>query len=186
MEAIIDFIFSNFIIVLIIIGGLAKLLGGDNKEQQKKQTNQPPRPTEARKQTTPIPGRPRAQQPKASRSTNPMGQPRSVGQSISIEEEQQKQFEQLAGKMNAESVHRLENLSDEITSGNEITDSAISLNKKRSHHPPKHNKHRKQVKHQMKKRLSENGLTESIIMAEVLGPPRARKPYKSIIAQRHN
>lgn len=180
MEAIIDFIFSNFIIVLIIIGGITKLLGGDGKEQQ---TNRQGRPIEKRQQTTPSPrntNRSRSQQPTRSKTSSPLGE------TISIGEEQQKQLEQLAGQMRTEAVQSFDDLSKEVASDDKIMSSAVTRNKTDNIAKKDRNKNKKEVKRQMKKKLSRQGVTESIIMAEVLGPPRARKPYKSVIAERNN
>jgi len=186
METIIDFIFSNFIIVLIIIGGLAKLFGGDNQEQQKKQTNRTPRPVETRKQA-PLPQgkmeKPNRQgRAKSETSSSPMGETGSIGEVISVEDQQQKQLEQLAGKMQNETVQSFDDLPNQIDYEHQSFSSMHS--KTASPSLQDNNKYKKEVKKQIKKRLSRKGLTESIIMAEVLGPPRARKPYKSVIDER--
>lgn len=191
METIIDFIFSNFIIVLIIIGGLAKLFGGDNQEQEKKQTNRTPRPVETRKQA-PLP-QGRAEKPnkrqraKSETSSSPMGDTGSIGKAISVEDQQQKQLEQLAGKIQTETIQNFEELPNQMNNEHfRSISSAITNSKTASPAEQYHNKHKKEVKRQMKKRLSKEGLMESVIMAEVLGPPRARKPYKSVISERNN
>ncbi|WP_077621465.1 hypothetical protein [Sediminibacillus massiliensis] len=42
----------------------------------------------------------------------------------------------------------------------------------------------KKPKLKVRKNLSKKGLAESIVMAEVLGPPRAVKPYQDVIQQK--
>jgi len=190
MEEIINFIFSNFIIVLIIIGGLAKLLGGDNKEQQEKHTKRTPSPIETKQQTTTsreYTAEKYKQRPINDNATpNQVGEDSSIGEAISIGEQQQKQLEQLAGKMKTEAIQDFDNLSNQADNEHRIMTTSLSkgLNEKASVNF--NNKPKKEVKKQMQNRLSRKGLIESVIMAEILGPPRARKPYKSVITERNN
>lgn len=190
MEEIIDFIFSNFIIVLIIIGGLAKLFGGDNKEQQEKRTNRTPSPIETRQQTTTTQHQTAEkykQRPINDQARpNQVGEDSSIGEATSIGEQQQKQLEQLAGKMKTEAIQDFDNLSNQADTEHKIMTPSFSKGLHEKASVNSNNKPKKEVKKQMQNRLSRKGLIESVIMAEILGPPRARKPYKSVITERNN
>lgn len=50
--------------------------------------------------------------------------------------------------------------------------------------PPHDSDHKSRLKREIRHNLSKQGLVNNIIMSEVLGPPRATKPYKSVTAER--
>lgn len=186
MEALIEFIFSNFIIILIILGGIAKLFGYDKKEEEQKRKTSKKRKTITNKQQVPkttSQTRETHRQTKPGSNTSPSSIPTSTA---SIGEQQQKQLEQLAGKMKAVGDQTFEELSEKVPVDRDVEHHAIPHHKmKLNERNFVHNKNKTEVKRQMKKRITKNGLAESIIMAEILGPPRARKPYKSIITERY-
>ncbi|WP_404453054.1 hypothetical protein LG329_02755 [Virgibacillus necropolis] len=49
---------------------------------------------------------------------------------------------------------------------------------------PSKSSNNNQMKKQIKGNLSKQGLVSGIIMSEVLGPPRAKKPYRSVLTDR--
>src|SRR5699024_3240628 len=101
MEALIEFIFSNFIIILIILGGIAKLFGYDQKEEEQKRKTSEQRKTITNKQQVPkttSQTRETHHKTKPGSNTSSSSIPTSTD---SIRELQQKQLEQLVGKMKA-------------------------------------------------------------------------------------
>ncbi|GAA0443079.1 hypothetical protein GCM10008983_20300 [Lentibacillus halophilus] len=106
--------------------------------------------------------------------TNTDNDSQSTVSPVSIEEMQQQQREDLEKRMNhAETV-------------NEDTEQRHDANL--SHHPrqPANDTsvERQRLKKRMVTNLNRNGLVNGVVMSEVLGQPRALKPYRSIIAQR--
>lgn len=173
MEHIIDLIFDNFLIVAVIVGGLLKFLSGDSKqaEENRKKPHERskniPRPT-----PTPSGGKyipPQAKKVVTKSAPNI--------ESMSIEEQQQEQLERLAGQLKSDLSKTLH----DVKSTKDATPLPLQLNKS-----VKNNVNRKQkpIKKVLRTKLSRDGLMESIIMAEVLGSPRATKPYQSVVAER--
>lgn len=60
-----------------------------------------------------------------------------------------------------------------ITSERNVSDKGLSAEQK-------------QFKRRVRGNLNEKGLVNGIVMSEVLGKPRAMKPYKSVISKRRN
>lgn len=50
--------------------------------------------------------------------------------------------------------------------------------------PPIESNRKSRMKREIKQDLSKHGLVNNVIMSEVLGPPRAFKPYRSVTAER--
>src|SRR5699024_2502098 len=146
MEALIEFIFSNFIIILIILGGIAKLFGYDkNEEEQKKKTS------EKRKTATnnqPSPKTTSHQRRETYRQAQPGSKTSSSSTSTaSIGEQQQKQLEQLAGKMKTVGDQTFEELSEKIPVNRDMEHHAIPLHKmNNAERNTVHNKNKTEVK----------------------------------------
>lgn len=174
MEAILEAIFGNFMIVLIIIGGIVGFLkdksnkGKQQQEQQSEKSYRAPRPTS--------PPSDRGYQPSRNmpvESTQRQQRP-SVTNSVSIEERQAEQLKQLAGRMVTDTKQTLEELPHKANIGSSVKRSKPTVNSGRH----------QDFKKQIKGNLTRNGLVDSVVMAEVLGPPRATKPYRSVIQER--
>lgn len=184
MDAIMEFIFSNFIIILIIVGAITKLLGGNNEEeQQKKKTTQRPSSRGS------VPTKPRGQSSQTSRGTASRptqtvsndAPSTTVNQPVSVEEEQERQLKRLAGQMDAAKKESFEELSEQIDHQNlERYGKELLQEVRRS----SRHKNKTKMEQQFKNKMTKKGLAESIVMAEILGPPRAKKPYESIITTR--
>lgn len=173
MDSIIDFIFSNFLILFIVVGGLVKLISGNSKNSESDT-----------KTTQPVQSRRQSQERAGNRENRPNSTSKQSSSenttSVSIEEQQQKQLERLAGKAATSTVQNYDSLKEQsYDSDNRHTISKSSQNNKKEF-----TKNKIAVKRQLNKKISRNGLIDSVIMAEVLGAPRARKPYKSVITER--
>ncbi|MUK87088.1 hypothetical protein GMD78_01550 [Ornithinibacillus sp. L9] len=170
MGELIDFFLGNIFFLVIVIGALLRLFSGNsnqNKEEQRKtQQNRPRQQTNPRPSTSP--SRANTQRDVKTNTT--------ASQSISVEEQQKQQLEKLAGRMNTKMEQSIEDLSTNTTDLGETLKrpkkEATSL---------KEEDYRKRIKGN----LSRDGLVNSVIMAEVLGAPRARKPYRSVISERN-
>ncbi|MFC4558855.1 hypothetical protein ACFO3D_11625 [Virgibacillus kekensis] len=92
---------------------------------------------------------------------------------VTISKRQQEQRERLAERVNT---------ATQVEMDNRKHDSSIGEVTKRSHTDL--SKEQKQFKSQVKRNLSRKGLVNGIVMSEILGPPRAVKPYRSVIEQR--
>lgn len=170
MEGFIDFIASNFVLLFIIITGLISLF--KNKSTQRTENNEPsniPEPTTKKAQTN--------QQEKIDERMQ------ETIQTLSTEEAREQQLERLKDKV---SVDR-QKLSDEY-----VTKMSDGLSKPfpvKEYVSPIGNKEivsdsDSLFKKELKENLNQKGLMESIVMAEVLGPPRALKPYRSRLSDR--
>ncbi|MFD2046104.1 hypothetical protein ACFSTA_12025 [Ornithinibacillus salinisoli] len=170
MQEIFDFLAGNIIFVIIIIGAILRLLGGSKENEQEKR-GQNPRPRqnpEPRPTATPSGGQ-------RQRNNQPVKQNETAAQTISIEDQQQQQLERLAGRMNTSKDQSMDDLTGHSSNLGETFKQP-----KRNIDSHKEENYRKQIKGN----LSRNGLVNSVIMAEVLGSPRAKKPYRSVIADR--
>lgn len=99
-------------------------------------------------------------------------------QQLSIADQREKQMEQLAGRMNTsldmeEDLEELDEHKSAFSYIHQVSDQS------------EHSKKQIQMKKRIHGKLNRDGLVDSIIMAEVLGRPRALKPYQSILS-RHN
>lgn len=161
MEGILDAIFGNFLVVLAIIGGIVGFLK-DRSNKDKEEGHKPyqvPKPT-----ATPSGGgNYQSQHETTTVQTN----------RTTLEEQQEIQMQQLAERMNTDTT---------VSVGGRPNDMIIEKMNRRQGDNDSHEK--KKMKKQVKRNLTGKGLVDGIIMAEVLGPPRAVKPYKSVIASR--
>ncbi|MFB4166514.1 hypothetical protein [Virgibacillus sp. JSM 102003] len=154
------------LIILAIIGGLAGFLKdkSENDTNKQKRTVNSPKPS-----PTPSGG--------AGGMTRNDYQQQSSEEKTSIEEQQQEQRERLADRMNTATQKAIdERKHDAIINENDNfnqTDKELSVEQKR-------------FKRRIKNNLNRKGLVNGVIMAEVLGSPRAKKPYQSIVKQRRN
>lgn len=160
----------NFLpLIAIILFGIIKGTIGNNEQNEKKQRT-PSRPTNVpRPNPTPSGGQERT------RSTTQ----RTAPVQPSIEEQQKQQMEQLKSRMNTGSKVNLDDISQQdVGLGSSIQDAI----KHQATNKVAENKEK--FKKEVKTGLNRRGLVQGIIMSEVLGPPRARKPYQNVITER--
>ncbi|MFC0299766.1 hypothetical protein ACFFIS_02860 [Virgibacillus soli] len=181
MADLFEFIAQNFVLIIIIVGGILKVLKESSSSKQKEETT-------GRQQRPANPSRPRPVSPVPTQAqrvpTKPVKQEqKQTVQTVSIEEQQQQQLERLAGSMRTTVDLPMSEIGDiqdnSLESG--IEHSAILLERK---HNQANDYHHEKFKSQMKNQLNRNGLIEGIIMAEILGPPRAQKPYRPVTEER--
>ncbi|WP_047981457.1 hypothetical protein [Ornithinibacillus contaminans] len=157
-------------LIAIAIAGIYKALKGEESNKAETQTSKP-RQTTQRTNPTSTPSRANTRQTPAYETIKP---------SVSVEEEQKQQLERLASSMNtsvakASTIHR-----KDLSLGTVIQDEI------KHHGAESGSGNQEQFKRQMKKRLSGEGFVYGVIMSEVLGPPRARKPYRNVLMERKN
>lgn len=88
-----------------------------------------------------------------------------------IEEQRQKQYEKLAGNIaQAAQFEADEEVKPQLL--NKQTETQSAKLKQGS------------FKKNFKKQLTKEGLVNSIVMAEILGPPRAKRPYENVLTKR--
>ncbi|MBY7143346.1 hypothetical protein KFZ56_09795 [Virgibacillus sp. NKC19-3] len=159
MGSLIELIMDNLFIVVIIIAGIIGFFRNSSAEQEqdRRQTNRP-RPTST---SAPSGGDNQPQQRRAHEA--PSNQPAPA----SIEEQQSEQLGRLANQLQTETKDAMEKLPHDAIIGNTLRE------------PNKNSSVEKEaLKKQIKGNLGKTGLVNGIIMSEVLGSPRARKPYQ--------
>lgn len=176
MGGFLELIFDNIFVVIIIISAIMGLFGkkSEEAEKQKQQGNRPkPAPN-------PVSRSQRNVRPEANRTTGSKQTKSNVPQSskpmvstISIEEQQKAQIERLKNTFNSVENNAIDDISHHAFVANPITKSINELSKEQANY-----------KKQIRTNLTRKGLVNGIIMSEVLGSPRARNPYQSIVEQR--
>src|SRR5699024_2353279 len=191
MGTLIDVILSNPILLMLIVGGLFSMMKQDDKKKKKRQqTNRSAeRGNQQRKsigdtiretistieeevKKAAEPNRSEAKQPQAEpkqaqQQSQPLGRFETTA-ADAIEEQRQKQYERLASNI-AEASDMYEEELPSYAKQMEVK------NEKRK---------KSDFEKQFKGHLTKKGLANSIIMAEVLGPPRSKQPYESIVMKR--
>lgn len=180
MNDIIELIMGNMFVVIIIIGVLIKLFSGSkakqnestNEEQNENANQNKPQSIfqqvkseiEQQKQAQTLENERRHKETVA-RSTNQSSQP-----SQSVEQQREAQLNRLKKNHQATSI-KADNSQSRMRNQPNIANQEISDNQIG---PIK-----------LSKKLTQKGLIESVIMAEVLGSPRALNPYRSVTSNRH-
>lgn len=178
MNDLLDLIFSNPLFLILIIGGLISLFrsGSGNKNEQQQQRSQSPRQPEQSRQRQPGMGQHSPQSQSKER----------VVRTTSSEERRQKQLEHLTSQFGGDTKDIKQ---DAVANSNEhsgLTSRPKIADKRRKAETA--SLHNEQTKRRLRKKfqnnLTRNGLIDSVVMSEVLGSPRARKPYESVVNQR--
>ncbi|MEN1969360.1 hypothetical protein WMZ97_14945 [Lentibacillus sp. N15] len=147
------------LIILAIIGGIIGLF---NKKSEQ-QTNQKPYKPKPARSTPTIPNRSQQRQTEA---------PQKGMDTIAMQEQRDAQMHELASRM-------------KLDAGDSENEDMYQVNFEHLQtKPSQFNENKTAMKNQVRKNLNRKGLVDGIVMAEVLGPPRARKPYRSITSQR--
>lgn len=156
-------------IIAVIVYGIVKALSGNNGQ------NQNNKPTSNRSSSIPKPTPTPSGGQERTRQTSQQAAPSNT----SIEEQQKMQMEQLKSRLNTgTNVYMEEVNQQDMTLGKGIQDAI-------KHQTTNKNKQAKeQFKKEVKTGLNHSGIVNGIIMSEVLGPPRARKPYQNVVVER--
>jgi len=162
-----DWILENIFIIIVIISGIIGFFNSNDDKDQKKQQKRPV-PSKPRQSTNE-----RTRQPRAESKVYRDEPIKSPVISASIEEQQKAQMDRLATKYSSLSESKIGELSNQVFSKSQLKE------------PIKDSQVRQErMKKQVVKNLGAKGLVNGIIMSEVLGPPRAKKPYQSVIKDR--
>lgn len=160
-------IFGNIFILIAIVAGIIGFFknGSDNKGDQ--QSPNQPRPTSTPSGRTNMPSQ------RTSTSTNTQ---HSTVDTSSVEERHQRQLDQLADryattKRSANSIPDNLQRSSSLREGKEKKEEQLSTKQKK-------------FKKRFDRNLTKQGVANGVIMAEILGPPRAKKPYRSVTSKR--
>lgn len=159
MDEIFDFIFGNLFIVIIIIGAIIKLFGSKSKQEDATQKEPP-----ARVSNTSASQQRRPEQPVRERVTR-SEQVSEQREHLTIEQHRAKQLEQL------QRHHQSSRQEDRPHTGMHVEPTVSIVSKETTEDD---------VTIDLKDKLTHQGLIDSVIMAEVLGSPRALKPYQNI------
>lgn len=179
MESFIDFIFSNLFILIIIFAFIMNMMNRAKKNSSKKQTERmPPQKTEKKnpledmfEEFNPLEeifGKTKQTEHKEAKEileNEPVLHEKQEGISSSFEQERQAQYERLRSQIQVSSTS-VEDVKEFVS------------NTTREEREQQVEKAKSATTISLHKNLTQQGLMESIIMAEVLGPPRAHKPYR--------
>lgn len=197
-----DFIFDNLFIVAIVLIGLFNLFSGSGKkkaseqQQQQQQEQKPSRrevfremrerehehPSQRSAEAKPL-GRLEGAAERIEQKAEELG--RRVEQKIDDVSRKQKPSETLAEQRQAQ----MERIQKELQQQHSHTHTSHSGQMERSipaqtAPTSKSSSESKAGELQLNKKLTTSGLMDSVVMAEVLGPPRAMQPYRNIAATR--
>jgi membrane-associated HD superfamily phosphohydrolase len=175
MEALLELIFGNFFIVLLIIVGILGFLRDNAAKQKEEERKRRSRPTKPVPQASRNPQSSRDDSRNTVRDT--LEKARETISSVSVEEQQKEQMEKLADRFNTRANEKLGEIQDDISKGKSVLQEVSKADL---------SKEQEQIKRGVSQSLRGKGLINGIIMAEVLGPARARKPYRSVVADRRN
>ncbi|WP_068674339.1 hypothetical protein [Oceanobacillus sp. Castelsardo] len=169
MEAILEAIFSNFFLILVILSGIFSFFKKNTEDQKKNKTPS--------KQKT----KPKTVQPSARSTETTKKRPVYTSkiedtiqeslQQLSVEEQQKAQMERLAEKFNTN-----KEIGRTIEQGLDFSQSFSNSKILKT----------KQIEKRtdFNMRLKRNDLVQGVILSEVLGSPRSKKPYQTVIEER--
>ncbi|MUV39598.1 hypothetical protein JNUCC1_03476 [Lentibacillus sp. JNUCC-1] len=163
MDGLFEFLSANFVVVIALVIGLMGFLKDRSDKQEDERKRQTASPT--RRQSWP--------------DSTPSGptqveRPDADMRQTAIELYQQSQRDALAKRMRVDPAET-ENLQQE---------EVVSASKFRSADRSETNQEKQALKRQFKNHLTKKGIVNGIVMSEVLGRPRAHKPYQSVTKER--
>lgn len=167
MQELIDVVLKNPFLLILILGGLFSLFKGKsvkNREgHEEQQKDRRDAPTAERESNPPI-----------ERSTTRHVEEiqKSILNTLSIDEQREEQMKRLSNQFN---VNEHSSLAGRPK---------IAAERRRNEIERTSSKFNKEFKKDLKNSLTRKGFANSIIMAEVLGAPRAGRPYQSVIDKR--
>jgi signal recognition particle GTPase len=171
MEALLELIFGNFFIVLLVIVGILGFLRDSAQKQKEEYRNKRSRPTRPAPQTSRGPISSRDETRTRTTVKDTLEKARESISSSSVEEQQKEQMEKLADRFNTRANEALDEVQEGVSTARSIFQEAAKVDL---------SKEQEQIKQGVSQSLRGKGLINGIIMSEVLGPPRARKPSRSV------
>lgn len=175
MGDLIDLLLGNPFLILIILGGIYSILKGSKQPESEDENKEP---AQASKRTTDPFGREEArkkqveayQQSKMeTEKSHPIGQ-------ISFEDQREEQMLRLSKELGSSNEH------SGLKGRPKVADERREREVKELVSSYEHERFKKEFK----QGLTPRGMINSIVMAEVLGQPRARNPYESVVAKRRH
>ncbi len=166
MKQIFDAIFGNMFFVIAILAGIFSFFKNRNKEQEQKEQK-----GQVRRPATPV-------RPNPFTGEKPVYEAKRVAESMSVptissEEIRSERLEAFASQLQMNAAEKINKTEKEIARD------PIMRAKKKTHQPKE-----LPMRQKISGSLTQSGLINSVIMAEVLGKPRGLKPYSSIIDER--
>lgn len=183
MGGLLEFILANPFFILLILGGFFSLFRGNEKSTQQKRTqpSNQPRPTPQRAQRVEPQRAQRVEPNHPKQSQQAMRQSEAKQINTSVRERQSVSDRQLQMNRHVEATrlqqrseyshHRSKNVSQQTRKN------AVSKQPQLEIASP-------MMARRIKRKLTRQGLIDSIVMAEILGPPRARKRYRNLVSER--
>lgn len=187
-----DFILENFPLIIVILGGLLSLFGGDKKKTE----NQSPRPRSSTKELEKTPPFGSDGDP-FSGNRNPFEDLRreledAFGPSRRQEqlpESQEKKHETVQPITKEESVDVVEQVDEQLAQAERILQKKLQARQNQLEQDlERFDRITQQFRSEDKvikvPKVTRKNVTQGIIWSEVLGPPRAKKPYRSNVYQK--
>ena len=161
-------IFGNIFIIIAIVAGIIGFFNNGSENKGEQQSPNQPRPT-----STPSG---RTNMPSQRTSTTSTNSQQSRVDTSSVEEKHQSQLDQLADRYatttrSAKSIPDNLQRNSSLREGKEKKEELLSTKQKK-------------FKKRFDRNLTKQGVANGVIMAEILGPPRAKKPYRSVTSER--
>lgn len=175
MGDLIDLLLGNPFLILIILGGLYSMFKGGNKPEAEDE-NEVPAPV-PKKSNDPF-GREEARKKQAQvEAKQHSGMERTESypnDQLSIEDQRQQQMLRLSRELASSNEH----------SGLKGRPKVADERRRRDVNDLVSSYEQERFQKEFKQGLTRRGIINSVVMAEVLGQPRARNPYESVIAKR--
>lgn len=183
MDELIEVVLRNPFLLLLLIGGLISVFRDKKPDQTKQRRAAEQRRVEQSKQVTPTPDETPPEQQSGETifdmlfdEVEEQKEPSSTTketqlESLSVEEQRDEQLERLQAELGAQQVNY-----DPETADVADTD-ADSIEVKSIKKLTKSKQQKRKLHDNLKKRLTKEGLVESVIMAEILGRPRSKRSH---------
>jgi len=170
--------FVTLIIIIIVINLFSRLLEGSQQQQEKRNEQLSERLEHLRRNETSQTVEKNKGYSIFDEFDNLFEKQEPSYQEISLEEQRQKQLENLASRMDASLNPEEEADYENVSSDRPKTTQTYKPSYKSS--VDKKQKMQKRIRN----KLNKDGLVDSVIMAEVLGKPRSLKPYQNIFMRK--
>lgn len=177
MDSFFSLIFENFFIVIIIIVAIVNILSKAKGESQSTTRTEQPNDNQKQRKTIQDVFEEKIEQAKDSyQQAKDTLTDEAETQAETIEEQRQKQYNQLKERIQTEQPMKTEEKEYQKQFEKRIGLAKESQNEASEKVITNHAL--------LQKKLTKQGLAESIVMAEVLGPPRALNPYQNVAMKR--
>lgn len=172
MESFFDFIFGNLFFVIIIIAAIFNFFNKSKQEEAQERSKEQAGPE--RESTRRPTLRERMEEAlldledewKSTQETEPV-EDKQATKMPSVEEQRQAQYERLRNQYQTATVDEDDYAAETRTMKTKEQEKELEKIKTTAH-----------------RKMTKKTLVDGVIMAEILGPPRALKPYESVIQER--